>query len=82
METETSKRRVPKYWYLVHYTASDPFNRVVMESMHEVALDHIWKPGTMKEVTEIINAEMLRNGYTQYSSPILTSVYYMGVFDA
>lgn len=72
----------PKHWYLVHYTASDPFNRVMMEATHEVALDHLWNPGTLEEMVSILNDEMLKAGYKQYTNPIVTSVHYMGVFDA
>lgn len=70
----------PKHYYLVSYTAHNPFEGDTLNGAQEVGLDYPWKPGDMGTVMSQINGEMVKAGYDRYSKPIITSVFYMGEF--
>lgn len=71
-----------QHWYLVSYTAHNPYDQDTMHAVTEVPLDHLWKPGTLDKVVRTLGYSMVAMGYQGYTRPIVTHVYYMGVFDA
>lgn len=70
-----------KHWFLVSYTAHNPFTSDTVNAVLELPWPTLWQPGDIKHVTAYLNAEMVATGYEGYTRPIITSVHYMGLYD-
>lgn len=68
------------HWYLVSYTAHNPFTSDTINAVMEVELTYPWQPGSLDTVAKHVNHEMIQAGYDNYTKPIVTGVFYMGEF--